>query len=297
MSLILLVLAAVSDYSGTWETTYGRMVLTQDGGEVSGFYSYGGVSSIAGTVEPSGRLVFTYTERDAEGEGWFELEGDVIRGMWRPRGESEWSPWEGCRLGAETGGRWLVVLEAEWEESLDESHYSFGGMLAEWFRRVPGVSVRHRWFHDAEDLAGFCTEASMLPGDIYLVISSHATANGVSCRGGTIPLPVLVDCVKSVTANAVMVHFSTCEIMGGRFPALLERAGTEVFVSGYDRSVDWAASGIIEIYYLNLMLEFGLEPARAAEAVLQSISFAGDEPGAQDEAAGFSWTGPPERER
>jgi hypothetical protein len=108
---------------------------------------------------------------------------------------------------------------------------------------------------------------------------------------------VLVDCVKSVAANAVMVHFSTCEIMGGRFPALLERAGTEVFVSGYDRSVDWAASGIIEIYYLNLMLEFGLDPARAAEAVLQSISFAGDEPGAQDEAAGFSWTGPPERER
>lgn len=82
--LILVALLATADFSGSWDTTYGRMVLTQNGTEVTGYYSYGGISTIEGTVEPSGRLVFTYTEADAHGEGWFELADGRISGMWRP---------------------------------------------------------------------------------------------------------------------------------------------------------------------------------------------------------------------
>ncbi len=289
--ILLLLLVSTTDYSGSWDTTYGRMVLTQNGTEVTGYYSYGGISSIEGTVEPSGRLVFTYTEADARGEGWFELADGRISGMWRPEGGTSWSPWEGYLIGSDAGGKWLVILEAEWEEFIDEPQYSFGWMLTEWFRRVPGVQVRHRWFHSAEDLQSLCTEASMLQGDLYLLIASHATVDGVSCREGTIPLTTLLDCIRTVSGNARLVHFSACEIMGGRLPDLVERLSGDVFISGYDRSVDWAASGLIEIYYLNLILEFGLEPETAAETVLASISFAGDKPGVFDDAAGFSWTG------
>lgn len=289
--ILFLALLSVVDFSGTWETTYGRMVLTQQGSRVTGYYTYQGLSSVEGTVNQAGRLVFTYTEPAAEGEGWFEIADGRLTGMWRPSGGASWSPWEGYRFGDETGGKWLVILEAEWEESLDEPHYSFGGMLSEWFRRVPGVQVRHRWFHSDQDLRSMCVEASMLPGDLYLLISSHATVDGVSCRGGMIPLATLVECIESVSRNARLVHFSSCEIMGGRLPAMLGRQRGGTFVSGYDRSVDWSASGIIEIYYLNLMLEFGLDPEVAAATVLASISFAGDKPGTHDDAAGFTWVG------
>jgi hypothetical protein len=289
--ILILALLSVTDFSGVWQTTYGRMVLNQEGSAVTGFYTYQGISGIQGTVNQAGRLVFTYTEPDAEGEGWFELGEGGISGLWRATGSSTWSSWEGYRVGDDQSGRWLVVFEAQWESFLDEPHYSFGSMLSEWFRRVPGVQVRHRWFHSAEDLRSLSIEAAMLQGDVYLVISAHATVDGVSCRGGMIPLATVVECIRSVEGNARLVHFSSCEILGGRLPGMLRGLSDSVFVSGYDRSVGWSASGIIEIYYLNLMLEFGLQPLRAAETVLASISFAGEKPGVHDEAAGFTWVG------
>jgi hypothetical protein len=90
--------AATAQFSGTWETTYGRMTLTQEGARVRG--TYGGSSRIQGTV--SGRkLTFRYTETGARGEGWFELSSDGKRfsGKWRAKGEEAWSGWEGTRRG------------------------------------------------------------------------------------------------------------------------------------------------------------------------------------------------------
>ena len=69
MIFLILSLVSVPDFSGVWQTTYGDMFLEQSGTEVTGWYSYGGMSSIEGTVDQQGRLVFTYDEGTATGEG------------------------------------------------------------------------------------------------------------------------------------------------------------------------------------------------------------------------------------
>jgi hypothetical protein len=60
-------------------------------------------------------------------------------------------------------------------------------------------------------------------------------------------------------------------------------------ISGYDRSVDWAASALIEFHYLDMVLGRGLLPSDAADRVLRLISYAGDKdvPGSPYPAAGF----------
>jgi len=60
-------------------------------------------------------------------------------------------------------------------------------------------------------------------------------------------------------------------------------------VSGYDRSVDWAASALIEFHYLDMVLGRGLSPAAAAEQVIGLIGYAGEKDltGSPYPAAGF----------
>jgi hypothetical protein len=60
-------------------------------------------------------------------------------------------------------------------------------------------------------------------------------------------------------------------------------------ISGYDRSVDWAASALIEFHYLDMVLGRGLTPKDAADGMLRLISYAGDQnvPGSPYPAAGF----------
>ncbi|MEN8209493.1 MAG: hypothetical protein ABFR50_09615, partial [Candidatus Fermentibacteria bacterium] len=178
---VILEASELPDYSGTWETTYGTLFLEQENAVVSGYYTLDGYSTVEGTVAPNGKLVFTYSEPTASGEGWFELSDDSgsISGMWRPDGGGQWFEWEGYRAGAGVASsNWLVILESEWQSSLSEQEYSFGEMLEAWFARVPGVTVRHRFIHDVDDLAAFCLESSGLPGELYLVIASHGTSSG-----------------------------------------------------------------------------------------------------------------------
>lgn len=286
-----------ADYSGTWETTYGTLVLFQENGSVSGYYTLGGYSTIRGGVEDDGRLVFTYAERSASGEGWFLLsdEGNRITGKWRPDGVGTWYDWEGYRAGCGmTSASWLVVLESEWQSSIGEGEYSFGEMLASWFARTPGVEVRHRFIHDGDDLVQFCLESSGLPGDLYLVIASHGTAAGIDLASGTVSLRDFLKAVEPCR-NLAMVHFSCCEVMAGDLPRAIidsrESWPSGFLVSGYTESVDWGASGVIEIFYLNQMLENGLEPPEAAASVIDDIGFAGSSTRWMD-AAGFTWMEP-----
>jgi ATP phosphoribosyltransferase regulatory subunit HisZ len=60
-------------------------------------------------------------------------------------------------------------------------------------------------------------------------------------------------------------------------------------ISGYDRSVDWAASALIEFHYLDMILGRGLSPADAAQQLLRLLNYAGEEnlPGSPYPAAGF----------
>lgn len=290
--------AETQDFTGTWESTYGILYLNQTGSSVTGHYEIGGYSSVEGEVGSNGRLVFTYTEPSASGEGWFELDasGDHFSGLWRPDGGTDWYEWEGYRAGLGMApSNWLVVLEAEWQESMTEDEYSFGEMLDAWFARVPGVTVRHRFVHDVEDLSDFCLESSALPGKVYLVLASHGTYAGIELPGGTVTAQDLISALQPCR-NLAMLHFSACEVMAGSVPAALLASRTDwpedFIVSGYDVSVDWAASGMLEIYYFNQMLENGLSPEDAAQSVLDDIAFAGDEATQWMYAAGFRWLAP-----
>ncbi|MBN1433992.1 hypothetical protein JW921_04480 [Candidatus Fermentibacterales bacterium] len=294
-----LAASAETDYSGTWETTYGRLVLVQEGSDVHGWYSLQGLCTVEGSVQDDGRLVFEYTEPSASGSGWFALseDGSGFEGQWREDGSATWYGWEGYRLdGSGSGfGKWLVVLEAEWQESMEEQDYSFGEMLTAWFERVPGVGVRHRFVHDTQDLARFCLEAAALDGgEIILLLASHGSTEGLELPGGVVDARDLLEAVEPLRDRLVLIHFSSCEVMSGGVPStMMGRAGggwREGFVlSGYDRAVDWHLSAIIEILYLDLVLEQGLSPSEAATAVLAGLDFAGSRSSRWFEPAGFTW--------
>jgi hypothetical protein len=298
-SLVTVPVAQVQespDFSGTWETTYGQMILTQEGDEVLGWYDYGGISPIEGSIDERGRLVFTYREPETSGTGWFVLAEDGLSfsGRWSPDDDPGWYSWEGYRYGGEAR-TWLIVLESEWQESLSEGEYSFGEMLNAWFDRLPSVEVRHRFVHDTEDIRIFCLEAAMLPGSVYLVFASHGTADGLDLSGETVGPALIVEAVSPMT-NLALIHFSCCEVMAGRAPgAILGSRSTwpdGFVVSGYTHSVDWGASAIIEFYYLNMILENGLVPEEAARAVLSDIGFAGESATRWMDAAGFKAEAP-----
>jgi hypothetical protein len=86
-------------FTGTWNTTFGLMVLKQDGQAVKGHYDFEDAEAkIEGTVEKN-KLTFTYEEpTGVKGEGWFELavDGSSFKGQWREP-EQSWQKWEGKR--------------------------------------------------------------------------------------------------------------------------------------------------------------------------------------------------------
>ena len=289
---------ALPDFSGSWETTYGTLVLSQEGSSVSGYYVMSGMCTVEGTIDGSGRLVFTYTEPSASGEGWFDLseDGTAISGEWRADGSSVWAPWEGTRSGAgDESARWLVILEAEWQSGMDEPEYSFGEMLAAFFARVEGVRVRHRFIHDRSDLQLFALEAASLPGSVYLLLSCHASESGISLADETLDGRAIAEALAPCR-NLALLHFSSCLVMGGGLPGRIMSSrndwNDDFIISGYTKSVDWAGSAIIEFFYLDCMLEKGLPPAEAARAVLGTLDYAGESPGGWMDAAGFTWIEP-----
>lgn len=289
MILILLSVLSIANFSGTWETTYGDMVLEQDGSAVSGWYSYGTMSTIEGTVASDGKLNFTYDEGDVTGNGWFLLTGDnSFSGQWRPDGTTQYSDWDGARVTGEPG-TWLLILEYEWQESLSENEYSFGEMLDSWLSRLPDVQIRHRFVHNLSDVAHYAREASVLSGDVYLVIASHGTTEGIQLDT-TISPKSFAEAI-SVIGNLKLVHFSCCEIMAGRtdeaIMSVRSNWNEDFAVSGYTTSVDWGGSAIIEFYYLNQILENGLTPLEASRALLRDIEFAGATSTPYMDAAGF----------
>ena len=291
MIFSLLALLATANFTGTWETTYGDMVLEQNGTSVTGWYSYGTMSTIEGTVTEGGKMMFTYDEGTAAGRGWFVLSesGTSFSGEWRAEGVQGWSSWEGHRADGEPS-TWVLILEAEWQESMRENEYSFGEMLDAWLGRLEGIEIRHRFIHDLDDVRNFCAEAAVLPGDVYLVFASHGTTAGIALNSGTVSARDLAEALYPMT-NLQLVHFSCCEIMaGGTDEAILNSRSNwrdDFAVSGYTTSVDWGGSAIIEFYYLNQILENGLTPLEAARALESDIGFSGASSTPWMDGAGF----------
>ena len=92
---------APAPWAGTWNTTYGAVVFTQDGASVRGTYDYFGcAATIEGTVDGA-VLTGTYNECTRQGVIEFTLSADGARftGRWRTNDSTTFQSWDGTRVG------------------------------------------------------------------------------------------------------------------------------------------------------------------------------------------------------
>jgi hypothetical protein len=280
------------EFEGIWQTSFGLLRLVQEPERVFGFYEGAGPSKLEGRLK-NNRLEFRYRELRTQGEGHFALaaDADSFTGEWRADGTQPWAPWQGRRLAAVPGAVWLVVIEAHWQRSYLDKEYAFGHMLREFFTRLPQINVRQRFFEDETGLERWCRELMYIPEPVAVVFASHGTAEGLTVHGKAFDSDALVESLRYAD-TVMLLHFSCCLMMqdgkAGELARSLQQA-VRFPISGYDRSVDWAASALIEFHYLDMVLGRGLLPTDAADRVLKLISYAGDHdvPGSPYSAAGF----------
>ena len=281
-------------YAGLWETSFGRMRLTQEGSKVSGEYSYTASSTIAGEVEGN-RLTFEYSEGDTQGEGWYELseDGESFQGRWREKGNERWSRWRGTRVHPEKGIIWLVILEAHWETSLAEKEYAFGDMLRSYFTMGSArhVRVRYRTFHDEKDLRRWSGEVRYLAEPVVLLISTHGTPKGVQVGNEVIGAEALADCVRGCH-NLKVLHLSGCSMMRSDIPAQIQQLlgpSQKLPITGYTTAVAWDASALADFVYLSMLLIHRMDPTHAVSQTHILAPFTREDrlPGARFQALGL----------
>lgn len=262
-------------FAGLWTTPFGPVRLTANASGVAGNYRYGEVDGqLEGTVSGD-TLRFRYRESGTVGEGWFQLdaEAECFDGQWRAESATEWSAWTGQRLREEPGVTWLVVLEAHWQRGLAENDYAYGNMLGEVFARLPNVRVRQRFFHDAHSLERWCRDLVYLAEPAIVLIASHGVADGLSVRGEVINTSRLLEILRPA-GNLRLVHFAAC-LVGQDSQKTFENQ--KFPISGYAGNVDWGSSLLLEMTYLDLILNRGLLPDAAAAALPKVIAWSGDE--------------------
>lgn len=266
------------DFNGVWKTRFGMMRLIQNGEKVRGCYQLGTRSEIEGTAA-DGVLTFTYKEPDGvTGKGTFTLAPDrnAFTGDWSADQGRHDGAWEGSRVQPDRRRKWLVVLEAHWEQDLRENEYSFGDMLRQFFTRIPEVGVRHRFFDEHEDFGRWCAELAYLAEPIVLHISSHGTEQGITVGKHVLDGKFIGEQLRDCP-HVKLVHLGACLAMAGPVPQDIRQASGGGFpVSGYTRSADWAGSAVIDFTYLDLIFSRDIKPAEAAGIVQKSISFSGE---------------------
>jgi hypothetical protein len=274
------VLGPRGPFDGLFETPLGRVRLIQPaGGGIRGTYAYGGVAgTLAGTV--SGRtFAFEWKESAATGLGRFTLSADgrSFEGTWRIGKDGEEKPWNGTRVQPRPKVVWLMVLEAQWEQSLADQEYSFGAMLRAFFRRYPHVQVRQRRFGDRPDFLRAASELTLLAEPVVLVVASHGESGKLVAGNDRIDPKDLGNLLNDAP-NVKALHFSSCEMMLGEVPEGIQSClkGRRIPLSGYAVTVDWSASAILEFLYLDLVLGRGLKPSKAAAIVRSELRFASD---------------------
>lgn len=280
---LLTVEAAPADratgFEGLWETSYGRMRLQSDGETVRGTYSSVPNSEIEGRLRGD-TLEFSYREPSVSGEGRFELSDDrqSFEGRWRAEGSREWTPWNGKRVVPEPGRRWLVILEARWEEGLHEPEYAFGEMLRSYFTMAPEVQVRERRFHDEADFRRFAREVGFLAEPAVVLVSTHGSPKGLSVGGRSIGPEAIADSLRHAS-NVELLHLAGCDILRGEAAETIRGALPEdrrFPISGYTTKVDWAASALSDFTYLTFVLMHGMPPASAIEQTHIAAPYSGD---------------------
>jgi hypothetical protein len=281
------------DFTGFWNSNWGMLRIKKRENKYHGIYLYqNSVGHFTGQVK-NGRLEFTYQETDSQGEGWFELlqGGNSFVGGWRKTSNTLWTDWVGTRRLPIPGQKWLVIIEANWEDSLRESEYAFGRMLQSFFARSPRVKVRHRFFDDAESLKKWCQELAFIPEPVVLSIASHGLETGLEVGAKPIGAPQIADALKDAD-NLTLLHFSSCLIMKGKLPEELQKQLGKNFnlpISGYTTSVDWGMSVSLEFLYFDMILTRGYTPIEAAATLYSILPLAGEKniSGAPCDSAGF----------
>jgi hypothetical protein len=278
------------DFDGLWDTSLGRLRLFQEADRVHGALEADAAASLQGQIA-EGRLAFTIEGPRGAGRGTFELDAlcATLSGEWIERGQAA-QPIGGGRVLGRPGLTWLVVLEAHWQRSLDDSEFAFGHMLHELFARLPRAQVRHRFYHDEASLVHWCRQLLFLPEPVVLVITGHGEAEGLSINGRIADMRKIVDSLRYAD-SLQLLHFSSCLVGQDVGQALV---AAPFPVSGYTTRVDWAESALAEFIYLDMILEKGLPPARAAEQLVRLVRFAGDEEieGSPYRPAGFRFFDP-----
>lgn len=98
----------MTDFAGTWFTSFGPMTLRRQGGRLVGTYGRDGTeNSIDGTLQ-DGRFVFSYREAHEQGTGWFALRRHgAFAGEYLADGNKAPLPWQGWR---DFDGLWDLPL-------------------------------------------------------------------------------------------------------------------------------------------------------------------------------------------
>jgi hypothetical protein len=278
-------------FDGLWDTSLGRLRLLQEEGRVWGSSELQADVRLEGDLDGGSRLPFRLEGPAFRGSGHFELDslGYVLDGEWIEEGQPA-RVLGGRRAMPRPGLTWLVVVEAHWQRALDDSEFAFGHMLRELFARQPRAQVRHRFYTDEASLLHWCRQLVFLPEPCVLVITGHGVTAGLAVGGKIIALSGIIDTLRFAD-GLKLLHFSSC-LVGQNLGQTLREAPFPV--SGYTTKVDWAQSALTEFIYLDMILDKGLAPAKAAEELPRLVRFAGTEDlaGSPYRPAGFRFVGP-----
>jgi hypothetical protein len=273
---------------GLWDTSLGRLRLVQETGRVWGSSELDANVRLEGDLDDGGRLSFRLRGTALEGSGYLELDadGNILDGEWAEEGQPA-RELAGRRVLPRLGLTWLVVLEAHRQHALDENEFAYGRALHELFARLPRAQVRHRFYSDEASLMRWSRQVLYLPEPSVLVVAGHGEARGIVAGASVVGLPGIVESLRFAD-GLKLIHFSCPSCLAGQESArVLQEAPFPV--SGYARNADWAQCALADLVYLDMILDKGLAPAKAAEDLVQLVRFAGSEevPGSPYRPCGF----------
>jgi hypothetical protein len=287
-------------FDGLWDTSLGRLRLVQEAGRVWGSSELDTSVRLQGDLEPGGRLAFRLEGAQGKGGGHFDLEslGYLLEGEWAEDGNPAGAI-RGQRAMPRPGLTWLVVLEAQRQRALDGNEFSIGQTLRDLFARLPWAVVRHRFYDDEASLLRWSRQLLYLPEPAILVVPGYGEAGGES-RGraagaANVGLASLVESLRFAD-GLKLLHLSSAGSLAGPDTARALREAPFP-VSGYTGDVDWAQTALADLVYLDMILDRGLAPDKAAQQLPRIVSFAGNEslPGSPYRPAGFTLITPDAR--
>lgn len=156
--LLLTVGPAIAEgpFHGTWDTTYGRLTLRQEGDKVTGYYIMEVPCWIDGKVV-GGKLKFDYEEPDAKGSGTFEIakDGKSFDGKWGVAGQEQTEAWTGTRMSdkvpqkvntyAGTYQTTFGKMVLKQDGAKVTGHYLMGDMKCDIEGKVDGLVLKFRY--------------------------------------------------------------------------------------------------------------------------------------------------------